>query len=136
MKNSIGKHVLGLLVVFSVVGLSRSAILAQSGGNRAIDIGTRVEMFVDDFLIDPASRRGVSFQLQTPVRREIVLTTDKPWEGVDSAYFTILQDGPRFRLYYRGSQAKSDASEQQFTCYAESTDVIHFVRPNLGIHEF
>ena len=70
------------------------------------------------------------------MRREVVLTTDKPWEGPDSAYFTIFQDGPRFRLYYRGSSALRDNSEQQVTCYAESTDGIHFVRPNLGLHEF
>jgi hypothetical protein len=101
-----------------------------------IDIGTRVEMFVDERLIDPVSRRGVMLELQPPIRREVVLTTDKPWEGPDSAYFTILQDGPRFRLYYRGSGAKSDLSENQFTCYAESNDGVHFTRPNLGIVEF
>src|SRR4051812_2884730 len=95
---------------------------SESTAGKPIDIGTRVEMFVDERLIDPASLRGVSLELQTPVRREVVLTTDKPWEGRDSAYFTVLQDGSRYRLYYRGSHAKSDASEEQYTCYAESTD--------------
>ncbi len=109
---------------------------AQQFAGRPIDIGTRVEMFVDDQLIDPALRRDISLELQTPVRREVVLTTDKPWEGHFSAYFTIFQDGPKFRLYYRGSAATSDKSERQFTCYAESTDGIHFVRPDLELHEF
>jgi hypothetical protein len=104
--------------------------------DRPIDIGTRVEMFVDDWLIDPALRRGISLELQTPVRREVVITTDKPWEGHFSAYYTIFKDGAKYRLYYRGSAATSDKSEQQFTCYAESADGIHFVRPDLGLIEF
>jgi hypothetical protein len=100
-----------------------------------IDIGTRIEMFVDNHLIDTALSRNVALELQEPVRREVVLTTDKPWEGPESAYFSIFQDGPRFRLYYRGSSALKDDSEQQVTCYAESTDGINFVRPILGLHE-
>ena len=112
------------------------AIAEPGRAGPSIDIGTRVEMFVDDWLIDPASRRNISLELQAPVRREVILTTDKPWEGIFSAYFTVLKDGPRFRMYYRGSGPVGDSSERQFTCYAESTDGIHFVRPNLGLHEF
>ena len=102
-----------------------------------ISLGTRVEMFVDDWLVDSNRTREVSLRLQTPVRREVVLTTDKPWEGPNSAYFTVFQDGPRIRLYYRGFIPEGgDASDKQVTCYAESTDGIHFTRPSLGLHEF
>ncbi len=100
-----------------------------------VDIGSRVEMFVDDWLIE--SNRNTSLQLQTPVRREVVLTADKPWEGKDSAYFSVFQDGARIRLYYRGYIPEGgDSSDKQLTCYAESTDGIHFTRPNLGLYEF
>ena len=109
---------------------------AQQATDQPVDIGTRVEMFVDDWLLDPAHRRNISLELQTPERREVVFTTDKPWEGYHSAYYTIFKDGSKYRLYYRGSAAKVDKSEQQFTCYAESDDGIHFVRPNLGLYEF
>ncbi len=103
----------------------------------AAALGTRVEMFVDDWLIDSNRSRGVSLKLQTPIRREVVLTTDKPWEGPDSAYFTVFQDVPRIRLYYRGYIPKGgDASDKQVTCYAESADGILFTRPNLGLYEF
>jgi len=126
-----------------IVGLLAAVVCAIAGsGLRArdvatpIDIGTRVEMLVDDWLIDPALNRGVTLELQTPVRREIVLTTDQPWEGIFSAYFTIFQDGPRYRLYYRGSGPVGDSSDQQVTCYAESDDGIHFDRPNLGLVEY
>src|SRR5262249_798529 len=110
--------------------------LADQSRDHPVDSGTRVEMLVDDWLIDPARRRDISLQVQTPERREVVLTLDQPWEGLFSAYYTIFQDGPKFRLYYRGSAAKTDASMQQFTCYAESSDGIHFVRPKLGLQEF
>jgi hypothetical protein len=126
----------GLLIwlfLFSSHGIPTSA---KQPADQPLDIGTRVEMFVDDRLIDPAHRRDISLELQTPERREIVLTTDKPWEGIFSAYFTIFQDDSKYRLYYRGSGPVGDSSEQQFTCYAESTDGIHFTRPNLGLHEF
>lgn len=101
-------------------------------------IGNRLEMFVDNWLIDPGQTRGaVALQLQTPVKREVVLVTDRPWEGPDSAYFTVFQDGPLVRLYYRGLvPGGADSSPGQLTCYAESTDGIHFTRPNLGLIEF
>jgi hypothetical protein len=91
-------------------------------------------MFVDDWLIDHSLSRNVELRLQTPVRREIVLTTDQPWEGNVSGYYTIFKDGSKYRLYYRGSGAKRDDSVQQVTCYAESDDGIHFERPKLHLH--
>jgi len=110
---------------------------AQPPASPPVAIGGRVEMFVDGWLIDPARSRGVALTLQTPIRREVVLTADKPWEGSTSAYFTVFQDGPRVRLYYRGFVPEGgDTSEQQVTCYAESADGINFVRPNLGLFEF
>lgn len=136
MNNRVYKSLIGQVMWAILLTADGIPAIAERSSDRPIDVGTRVEMFVDELLIDPAFRRGISLELQTPVRREIVLTTDKPWEGRFSAYFTIFQDGPRYRLYYRGSGPVGDKSEQQFTCYAESTDGIHFVRPNLDIHEF
>lgn len=102
-----------------------------------VAIGSRIEMFVDDWLIDSTRWHGqASLQLQTPQKREVVLVTDKPWEGPDSAYFTVFQDGSLVRLYYRGLVPGGDRSTEQVTCYAESTDGVHFTRPNLGLVEF
>ncbi|MDB6027137.1 MAG: hypothetical protein JWM68_3360 [Verrucomicrobiales bacterium] len=111
--------------------------LAHAEEKVPVDLGSRVEMFVDTWLVDSNRSRGVSLKLQTPIRREVVLTTDKPWEGKESAYFTVFQDGPRIRLYYRGYIPEGgDASDKQVTCYAESNDGITFTRPNLGLYEF
>jgi hypothetical protein len=97
-----------------------------------IDVGSRVEMFVDRHLI--ADVRGAELRLAEPVKREVVLELNKPWEGATSAYFSVFRDGETIRLYYRGTS--DDAGRSGFTCYAESTDGIHFTRPSLGLVEF
>lgn len=98
-----------------------------------VSIGNRTELFVDEWLIERKS--GVTHQMSAPIKREVVLVTDKAWEGVDSAYYSVIQDGKNIRLYYRGF-CPEDASEKQVTCMAESTDGVHFSRPNLGMYSF
>ncbi len=98
-----------------------------------VDLGARWELFVDDFLVDRA--RDAALKLHPPRRAEIVLTTDAPWEGPTSAYFSVLKDGDVIRLYYRGSVDGSDHSDNQVTCVAESRDGIHFTRPQFGLIE-
>jgi hypothetical protein len=98
-----------------------------------VNLGNRVEMFVDDRLIERKTK--VALRLHPPEKREIVLVTDQPWEGPASAYFTAIQDGRKTRLYYRGF-ALDDTSKEQVTCLAESDDGIHFTRPNFGLHTF
>jgi hypothetical protein len=95
----------------------------------AIDIGSRLEMFVDRFLVDKT--QNVQHKLTEPQRREVVLETNAPWENDVSAYFTVFRDGERIRMYYRAG-----GDENAYTCYAESTDGVRFTRPNLGIYEF
>ncbi|WP_409342080.1 hypothetical protein [Paenibacillus sp. MBLB4367] len=98
-----------------------------------VEIGTRVEMFVDDWLIE--DMRGLSLKLHQPVKREVVLVLDKPWEGKFCCYFTVMQEKDRIRLYYRGNCFHDD-DDTQVACYAESRDGVHFERPDLGLCEF
>ncbi len=107
--------------------------LAASAGAAPIDIGTRTELFVDRYLVE--RMQGVSLRLTQPVRREVVLVTDQPWEGPASAYYTGFLDGGKVRLYYRGF-CPSDVAAAQVTCTAESDDGIHFTRPRLGLYDF
>jgi hypothetical protein len=99
-----------------------------------IDIGSRRELFVDGFLIDRLS--GMSLALERPRDEGIVLRLDKAWEGAFCAYATVLKDGPRYRLYYRGlSAAGRDGSTAEVTCYAESKDGIAWQKPEVGLFE-
>jgi len=97
-------------------------------------IGSRLELFVDDYLIERLD--GVQLKLHTPIPADVALRFDKSWEGAFSAYVTVLQDGARFRMYYRGIPVSgTDGSSAEVTCYAESDDGIHWVKPDLAIHE-
>ena len=58
----------------------------------AIDIGSRLELMIDDYLIARLSG-DAERRLNRPIPQEAVLVTDKPWEGNASGGFTIFQDG-------------------------------------------
>lgn len=120
-------------ITLTSLGTGTSAAAPVASADTVAEIGSRWELFVDEFLV--AGKQGVTLKLQTPVKREVVLVTDKPWEGPTCGYFSVIQDGGKVRMYYRGSAGGSDHSEDQVTCVAESTDGIHFTRPNLGIIE-
>jgi len=104
----------------------------------ALDIGSRLELFVDRFLID-RMEGDAKLQLHKPVPQEVVLVTDKSWEGNTSAYYTVFQDGDRYRMYYRGSHFDERArrsAHREVACYAESRDGVHWTKPELGLLEF
>lgn len=74
--------------------------------------------------------RGAELRLGIPEAREIALRLDRAHEGPFSAYFTVLHDDARYRLYYRGvREAGRDGRPGESTCYAESLDGVHFVKP-------
>ncbi|MGI9444931.1 MAG: hypothetical protein ACR2N1_20825, partial [Rubripirellula sp.] len=119
--------VLGLCLHESNVAISEDAI----------PIGQQRELFIDDYLIDTTN--GITFQLHQAKPREVILITNKPWEGNTCAYYTIFQDGGKYRMYYRGShwdEKAKRATHPEVVCYAESTDGIHWQKPELGICEF
>ena len=101
---------------------------------KPVEIGSRLELFVDHFLID--KRTGVSLALKTPRDEGIALKLDKPWEGRFCGYATIIHDGPLYRFYYRGlPSARADGSNAEVTCVAESRDGITWTKPELGLFE-
>jgi len=96
------------------------------------DIGSRLEMFIDKFLIE--SMEGATLKLHPPVKREIVMKFDCPWEDNLAFCTTVLKDGDVYRFYYRGC-CPTDNSDAQVACLAESSDGIHFEKPSLGLIE-
>lgn len=101
-----------------------------------IDVGSRVELLLDDYLI--ASMRNLSFQLHSPQPAERVMNfVEHAWE-VECGYVTVFKDGDRYRMYYAShlDAPSNTLGENQFTCYAESTDGIHWTKPSLGLVEF
>ncbi len=112
----------------------------RSNSDVPIDIGSRLELMVDDFLIARLSG-GAELRLNRPVPRDVALRTDAPWEGNASGGFTVFQDSGRYRMYYRGqhfdySNTALSTPRGKFICYAESSDGIHWIKPELGLVQF
>lgn len=99
------------------------------------DIGSRLELFVDHFLIDRLE--GARLVLQHPQPAEVALRFDRPWEGVAVGYVTVIKDADRYRMYYRGMPDSDapDGTDIETTCYAESRDGVSWTKPNLGLFE-
>ncbi|MCP4645562.1 MAG: hypothetical protein GY851_34275 [bacterium] len=94
---------------------------------------------VDDHLIDTMD--GVELLLHHPVPREIAIVHDAPWEGGASGYHTVFQDGPLYRMYYRGHRfimtpGKFGPAQHEVICYAVSTDGVNWTTPDLGLVAF
>lgn len=107
----------------------------------ALDLGSRLELMVDDFLIDRL--QGAELRLQHPVPRETVMVFDRPWEGTGCGYVTVFEDEGRYRMYYKawhlevhesGVTGAADGSSLDI-CLAQSSDGIHWERPEFGIFE-
>ena len=103
-------------------------------------IGSRLELFVDDALID-RMHGDIELKLHRPTPREVSVINDAPWEGGTSGYHTVFRDGERYRMYYRGHAMSFDASglretHREVTRYAESADGIHWTKPQLDLVDF
>lgn len=124
------------ILVFAVVLLSAFSQAQTLKGSAVINIGSRLELFVDYYLIE--KMQGAELTLHKPIAREVAIVFDAPWEGNTSAYPTVFRDGDRCRMYYRGSHydEKSEKRSRQVVCYAESKEGIHWTKPELGIVEF
>lgn len=128
-------------VVFFVLLLAALPLLRSGSYSHfendedVVNIGSRLELFVDSFLIEDLD--NVNRILHAPEDAGNVMFFDKPWEGPFCGYATIIKDGGVYRLYYRGlPEAGKDGSSKETTCYAESDDGINWIKPDLGIYEF
>jgi len=105
---------------------------AQATGTEVIDIGSRLELFVDYYLIDKLDNA----QLKLHEPRMVQSPVNVP----GSAYATVIKDGQLYRYYYRDyikdyKGKFADGNPGEITCYAESRDGINWTKPNLGLFE-
>jgi len=126
-----------VLLLALIVG---SWAVSMAAAAEAVDLGSRLELMVDEFLIGEA-KGGAALRLHHPVPREVVMVYDAPWEGTGCGYHTVFRDGDVYRMYYKAwhlhpTQGKLEIPREPIGAYAESTDGIHWTKPNLGIFEF
>ena len=96
-----------------------------------LDIGNRRECFFDTYLINE-EQTTAERRLHKPVRQEVLLTMDRPWEARYTTMFSVIFAEGKWRMYYNTVVSPTE----KFVCYAESDDALHWERPNLGIIDF
>src|SRR5688572_28045399 len=116
----LSRHSLIAVLAFCIIGANSPLIeLASNVKPKPIELGSRLELFLDHFLIGKSA--GVSLTLERPHDEGIAVRFDKPWEGRFCGYATIIHDGPLYRFYYRGLPSSGrDGSNEEVTCVAES----------------
>lgn len=104
------------------------------------NIGSRLELFVDDWMIEQMD--NVRLKLHSPTKREEVLA------GESFGYGTVFKDENRFRMYYRTGGKPCDITSMtkeaykkriknpELTAYAESLDGIKWEKPELGVIDY
>ncbi|MFA5866041.1 MAG: hypothetical protein WC975_15310 [Phycisphaerae bacterium] len=106
--------------------------------SNAIPIGSRRELFWDEYLID-TEKTTVELKLHKPQPKEVVIDHNEPWEGDSCSFHCILKEDGLYRMYYLGLNVLDElglSGKPPVFCYAESTDGKHWVKPKLGIFEF
>ncbi len=112
-----------------------------------IQLGSTREVCWDMYFVEESE--GVTLTMHKPVRKNVVLNCDAPWEGSHCGYISLLKVGDVFRMYYRAEElslaSKLETEKKKdgpdFTgstkayavsiCMAESKDGKTFTRPSL-----
>ncbi|MEO7649803.1 MAG: hypothetical protein ABIZ80_05000 [Bryobacteraceae bacterium] len=122
----------------TTMGATPLAAAAQTESRSTpVNIGSRLELLVDEHLIDKFNG-GARLRMHQPERREIAIVHDAPWEGCGSGYHTVFRDGDLYRMYYKSWNHEFDRKTVHplVIAYAESRDGIHWEKPNLGLVEY
>jgi|GEM_PF-542581 len=108
-----------------------------TNASEVISIGDRREVFWDDALVDN-QKTTATLRMHKPQPQEVVLEHDAPWEGDGCDFHNIVKDDGLYRLYYLAWEMMPVAPRTRtiVVAYAESTDGLHWVKPDLGLCEF
>lgn len=101
-----------------------------------IPVGDQKQFFIDNTLLENA--HGVALQVCPAVKTgERTLEQDKPWESASLNWFSMLEDGGKYRMWYEAYDVEGwPTSDDTSFCYAESTDGVHWSKPGLGLCKY
>ena len=115
--------------------LSVAAALANPPETtKALDIGSRLELFVDEYLIE--SMEGVSLKLHEPRPAGVAIKVDRPWESRFNFGYKVFKQEGTYHLYYLARELlRGDKKVNRYISYARSQDGIRWEKPALGLVE-
>ena len=68
---------------------------------------------------------------------EHTLEPDKPWESASLNWFSVVDDGGKYRMWYETYDVDGwPTGDDTSFCYAESADGVHWRRPDLGLFRY
>ncbi|HEY0865184.1 MAG TPA: hypothetical protein VGD97_13850 [Lacunisphaera sp.] len=102
-----------------------------------LQLASDLQLIADRAIIDRLSG-GATLRLGQPVEREVILKSEKPWEGTAFFVSSVYQHGGLWHMLYRGIDESTGNEEagSVFLCLATSKDGIHWDRPELGLVDF
>lgn len=90
------------------------------------------ESIIPDIKMEPRSAPyGLRLEAIRPEKLGPVIKPEKDWEFF-TPYVTLIHHDGKYKLFYNTTTFR----ENYVVCYAESTDGIHYIKPNLGVIEF
>lgn len=131
LKGNASSAAWGLMALCATV-----AAAAAEDGVRPIDVGNRKQLFIDTSFF--AVSENISLHIVPPAKSgERTLVSDRPWEDASLNWFSVMDDGGTYRMWYEcyDSEGWPTTDDTSF-CYAESKDAIHWTKPSLGLFAY
>ncbi len=128
-----------LSVVVSVVFVASLIFIGPaktaSAEESVREIGSDKILLIDKAFF--ADSDGIRLKLH-PARKtgEPILIAEHPWESLELNWFSVLEDGGKFRMWYECYDVDGTPADDTSFCYAESADGIHWTKPKLGLWEY
>jgi hypothetical protein len=68
---------------------------------------------------------------------EHTLEPDKPWESASLNWFSVADNGGKYRMWYEAYDVDGwPTGDDTSFCYAESADGVHWRKPDLGLFRY
>jgi hypothetical protein len=123
------------LKLMSITALVFLCTVSESLSEGLTDIGSRKQLFVDDYLIESTNNTQRFMHHAEKVESNPVLRPDKPWEvnstpeGPDVRVEAVIyeEEEQLFRMWYTAGR---------LICLATSKDGVHWDKPVLGLVEY
>jgi hypothetical protein len=128
------------------------AAVANKGGIKTIEFGSGRQLFIDDYLVASMHALKRTLHQPTDIESNPVMTQEHPWEHRRIPFGSVIYSAEekKFRCWYltlniydsrpgfRGYRKDHHVPlhEAAFLCYAESQDGVHWLKPELGLHEY
>ena len=92
-------------------------------------------LFLDPGLL--TETMGATLTVNPAARRETVIVVDRPWEQhLISFFLTVREEQGKLRMWYVCRDGYGTPGSEANLAYAESTNGIHWVKPELGLYEY